>query len=532
MSTHESGEASLQKADNTAGESKQFTIEEEVKEAGLNRAEDQSLEDIHQGLQKLKQEVLDRGNQDRNRLLIQEAVNVCKRKLNADDVRSILQPRAIAEADIDSPAGVDKTPAWESEVVGSNLLDSMADEVRKLFVIGESELTAVVLWIVHTHAHDEARISPYLWLWSPVKGCGKSNLLGFMKVLVHRPMGCTFITAAVLYRSIQANKPTLLIDEVDKFLNSNPELRGVFQDGHRRGGSVPRCVQGPNGTFTVVDFPTWAPRVMAGLNRLPAEITDRTIKLVLQMVTREEQDTIEDFDEMEIGSQQYDLKRKIVRWVEDHRDNLATNWKPELPALHPPRLRDNWRAFAAIADEAGGAWPERVRLACVELSEPELAERDDGLDMLRCIRSIFKDRHSDQIRTETLLEELVEMEDEKWAGYNDGQWPLKPGQLAEVLRPFNVKPKPLDFGNSSKRNQKRGYHRDWFAKAWDRYLKAPQNEVSQVSQVSQANGSGASALEAVTGVTGVTGNPEDPMNELELFEEQEERRAIEDETTH
>ena len=512
MSTHESGEASLQKADNTAGESKQFTIEEEVKEAGLNRAEDQSLEDIHQGLQKLKQEVLDRGNQDRNRLLIQEAVNVCKRKLNADDVRSILQPRAIAEADIDSPAGVDKTPAWESEVVGSNLLDSMADEVRKLFVIGEHQLTAVVLWIVHTHAHDTARVSPYLWLWSPVKGCGKSNLLGFMRSLVINPLGCTFITPSALFRSIQANKPTLLIDEIDKFLNSSSELRGVFQDGHKRGGSVPRCVPVPNGTFTVEHFPTWAPRVIAGLNRLPAEITDRSIKIVLQMVTKEEQKSIEDFDELEVGSQQFDLKRKIVRWVQDHFENLRNNWTPAIPDLPTPRARDNWRAFVSIADEAGGEWPERARLACVQLSEPELAERDDGLDMLRCIRSIFKDRHSDQIRTETLLEELVEMEDEKWAGYNDGQWPLKPGQLAEVLRPFNVKPKPLDFGDSSKRNQKRGYHRQWFEKAWGRYLKAPKDEASQVSQVSQANGSGASALEAVTGVTGVTGNPEDPMS--------------------
>jgi hypothetical protein len=447
------------------------SIEKDVKDAGLNCEEDQSLEKIHQGLQKLKQEVLGRGDQDRNRLLIQEAVNVCKGKLNADDVRSILQATATEQTDTVSSTGVDETPAWESIVVGYDLLDSIADEVRNLFVIGESELTAVVLWIVHTHAHDEARISPYLWLWSPVKGCGKSNLLGFMKSLVAKPMSCTFITAPVLFRSIQANKPTLLVDEIDKFLNRDMELRAVFQDGHRRGGSVPRCVKQPDGTYSVEDFPTWTPRVMAGLGRLEAEITDRSIKVVLQMVTKAEQGLIEDFDELEIGSQQFDLKRKIIRWVQDHRENLQKNWKPELPPLHPPRLRDNWRAFASIAHEAGGDWPERVNVACVELSQPEVTERDDGLDMLRCIKAIFDDRVSDIIPSEHLIEKLVEMEDEKWAGYNDSQWPIKAVQLAEVLRPFNIRPERLDFGTSSSRNQKRGYHKDWFAKAWDRYLK-------------------------------------------------------------
>jgi hypothetical protein len=174
-------------------------------------------------------------------------------------------------------------------------------------------------------------------------------------------------------------------------------------------------------------------------------------------------------------------------------------------------LRDNWRALVAIADEAEGEWPQRARLACVELSEPELAERDDGLDMLRCIRSIFKDRHSDQIRTETLLEELVEMEDEKWAGYNDGQWPIKAVQLAEVLSPFGIKPKRFDFGIYSNRLQKRGYKKEWFEKPWDRYLKAPENKASQVSQVSHPNNNTTSSVTYSLPVTDVTDDPEDPI---------------------
>ncbi len=531
MTHRDTSTASSQQTDSPVGK---LTIEEELAICGLNRIKDADLETVYGGLQKLKQRLLDSSDGDRTKILIQGAVKACRGALPADDVRTILRPQSaeLEPADLgfeDKYTGVDETPPWESEVEGSELLDAIAHEVRRFFVIGEEQLTAVVLWIVHTHAHDEARVSPYLWFWSPVKGCGKSNLLSLMKALVHNPLLCTSITASVLFRTIQAFKPTMLIDEIDKFLSNNLELRGIFQDGHRRGGKVPRNVMGPDGNYTVEFFSTWAPRVIAGLNRLPAEIGDRAIKVTLQMMLSVEEHTVEDLDELELTNQQLPLKRKIIRWVQDHRENLRRNWKPELPTLPTPRARDNWRAFAAIADECGGAWPERVRLACVELSGAEASQRDDGLDMLRSIKMIFDDQFADRIRSVDLLEKLNEMEDQKWPSYNDGQWKIKPAQVAELLSPFGIRPDRIWFGPHATRSQFRGYMKEWFQNSWDRYLQAPVAEASPVSPPPEtlvSNGS----LEMK--VTEVTDHSDVSMDELELFDEQEEREALKNDKTH
>jgi len=519
--------ASPQQTDSPVGK---LTIEEELAICGLNRLKDADLETVYGGLQKLKQRLLDSSDGDRIKILIQGAVKACKGVLPAADVRTILVPTSAEEEPAnDRYTGVDETPPWESEVEGSELLDAIADQVRRFFVIGEEQLTAVVLWIVHTHAHDESRVSPYLWLWSPVKGCGKSNLLSLMKALVHNPLLCTSITASALFRSIEAFKPCLLIDEIDKFLSRNEQLRGIFQDGHRRGGSVPRSVPGPNNEYSVEFFSTWAPRVIAGLNRLPAEIGDRSIKVTLQMMLSSEEHTVEDLDELELTDQQLPLKRKIIRWVQDHRENLRRNWKPELPTLPTPRARDNWRAFASIADEAGGDWPERVRLACVELSGVEASQRDDGVDMLRSIKAIFDDRFSDRIPSQDLLEKLNEMEDQKWPSFNDGQWAIKPAQVSELLSPFGIRPAQIWVGPHATRVQKRGYMKEWFEQSWARYLPADVDEASPVSPPPETLVSSGS-LEMK--VTEVTDYPEVSMDEFELFDEQEEREALKDDKTH
>lgn len=168
-------------------------------------------------------------------------------------------------------------------------------------------------------------------------------------------------------------------------------------------------------------------------------------------------------------------------------------------------------------------------MACVELSGAEASQRDDGLDMLRSIKAIFDDRFSDRIPSNDLLEKLNEMEDQKWPGFNDGQWAIKPNQVSELLSPFGIKPKAIWFGPHATRVQKRGYMKKWFEEPWARYLPADVDEASPVSPPSEtlvSNGS------LDMRVTEVTDHPEVSMTELELFDEQEEREALKNDKTH
>ena len=506
----------------TARKRPEPTIEEVLADCGFDK-EDLDLEGTHQCLQKLKGWMLEHPDGDRNRLLAQGAVSRCKGVLNADDVRGILLPAIRTSASTSNDITVDETPPWKVPVDGAELLHDIASEVRRFFVIGEAQLTAVVLWIVHAHLHDASRVSPYLWLWSPVKGCGKSNLLGLIKSLVTKPLPCSHITPSALFRSIEKFKPTLLIDEIDKFLRRNMELRGIFQDGHRRGGQVVRSVPNANGDYDAVSFSTWAPRVMAGLGSLPSEITDRSIRVVMQMILKADEDAIEEFDELEIAEDQLPLKRRIVRWSADNFEMLQRDWKAEMPDLGSPRKRDNWRALITIADRAGGVWPELARSASIELSGGADAEGDDAIDLLSDVRDIFEAHWSDQIQSVTLLEDLNGLEDRKWPRWNDGQWPIKPAQLAELLKPFDIKPKRLDFGTANVRDQKRGYKKIWFVKVWERYLDPPADQPSQASQVSQGNG-----LAGVS-VTGLAPWDEDVTDVTDVTEEGREESYEEDE---
>lgn len=45
-----------------------------------------------------------------------------------------------------------------------------------------------------------------------------------------------------IFRIVEMQQPTLLIDEADSFLPDNAEPRGILNSGHRRGGSVMRTV--------------------------------------------------------------------------------------------------------------------------------------------------------------------------------------------------------------------------------------------------------------------------------------------------
>jgi hypothetical protein len=79
--------------------------------------------------------------------------------------------------------------------------------------------------------------------------------------------------------------PTLLLDQSDAAFNGNREyggaLRGVLNNGHRRGGKYSRCEQA--GTkFVRRDFETFCPKAIAGIGRLSDTVANRSIPIRLK----------------------------------------------------------------------------------------------------------------------------------------------------------------------------------------------------------------------------------------------------------
>src|SRR5262249_3025108 len=127
---------------------------------------------------------------------------------------------------------------------------------------------------------------PYLNICSPEKRCGKTRLLECLQLLVPKPRPMIRPTEAVLFRTIDKEKPTLLLDEIDTIYTTDADersegLRAVLNAGFQAGAfaNVPRCI---GRDAEPRDFNTFCPKAIAGIGKnLPDTVRDRSIEIRL-----------------------------------------------------------------------------------------------------------------------------------------------------------------------------------------------------------------------------------------------------------
>jgi Protein of unknown function (DUF3631) len=271
---------------------------------------------------------------------------------------------------------------WPEPIAGAALLDEIANAVRKHVVMSDQARDAVALWALHTYVIRRFAISPKLFVRSAVRSCGKSTLLEVLSHFVARPMLAANITTATAFRIIAKHQPTLLIDEVDSFLGDNEELRGILDASHRHDGHVPRLV-GDN--YEPRNFRVYTAVALAGIGSLHSTLMDRAIVVDLQR-----RRVGESIASLRIGKTGHldDIARRIVRFVADNEEHIAA-MEPAMPHGLYNRNADNWFALLAIADVAGGTWPQRARSAA-EAARIAASGDEDWLELLLAdIRDAF-----------------------------------------------------------------------------------------------------------------------------------------------
>jgi hypothetical protein len=99
-------------------------------------------------------------------------------------------------------------------------------------VLTDAQAMLVTLWIAMTHAIDAFDFAAYLHITSPVPECGKSRLLEVLEPLVAQPWKTSRVSAAVLMRKIDAQHPTLLLDESDAQFNGDEQYAEALRAGN------------------------------------------------------------------------------------------------------------------------------------------------------------------------------------------------------------------------------------------------------------------------------------------------------------
>jgi putative DNA primase/helicase len=314
---------------------------------------------------------------------------------------------------------------------------------------------------LHCYTIDAAFITPILLITSPVKRCGKTTLLELLGALVPKLLLASSITPAALFRSIEKYSPTLLVDEADTFLANNDELRGVINAGHTRGTA--KVIRSAGDKHEPRVFSTWCPKAIALIGRLRDTLEDRSI--IIEMRRRAPNEKVERLRRDRIHQELNPIRRRAARWATDYLEQIREA-DPDVPDSLHDRAQDNWRSLFAIADVAGGEWPDRARQVAVALSGP--ADENDNaprVQLLLDLRQLFEKRQVDRLPSEDVVAALVKMEDRPWPEWKQGK-PLSKRQLASLLKPFRVRPKVLRTNGGTFR----GYELNDFQDAFARYL--------------------------------------------------------------
>jgi hypothetical protein len=351
---------------------------------------------------------------------------------------------------------------------GAEILDEVSRYVRRHVVLSEAQADAVALWAVNTHVFDGSDFVPYLGITSAEKRSGKSRLLDVLSHLVARPWRYDNASDAVFFRKIGTERSTVLFDEADslfKKAEDRPETVGAWNAGFHRKGIVSRC-EGKK--FELRDFSVFSPKAFAGIGEPPDTLRDRAIPI--RLLRKTSGDEVERFRQRTAEIEAGALRARVEGWTEKIREPLteAIHARPTMPPGLTDRAEDILEPLFAIADLAGGAWPERGRRSLVEVMTGAAAEDNSvGVRLLRDIRAVFDERDAIALRSEELTTALNAIEESGYASWNKGRG-MTPANLAGKLRPFGIEPKPLRFGMDE---QRRGYRLADFEDAFDRFCR-------------------------------------------------------------
>lgn len=400
-----------------------------------------------------------------------------------------------------------------AEADGAALLDEV-DQMLSTFIAFPSEETrwAVVLWILHTHVVDAFETSPRLAFLSPEKGSGKTRALEVCEMLVPTPLLTVNVTPAYLIRKLaDEERPTLLFDEIDTVFgprakSDNEEIRGLLNSGYRRGATSGRCVVRGK-TVLTEDFPSFAAVALAGLDDLPDTVMSRSV--IVRMRRRAHHETVKPFRRRVHEPIGHALRDRISGWARNQYAVLEGAW-PDLPEGVEDRDADVWEPLIAVADAAGGYWPDRARVSAVSLVSLARGERQGmGITLLQDLHTIFED--SDWMGTQEILAALKELDESPWADLHGKG--IDANNLAFRLGKYEISSRQIKAIN------RKGYRRQDLHDAWTRYL--PQVPSGSVTGGKPISKEGVSSTPSLSRGNGETHETHEPTSDLIPVEQQE-----------
>ena len=359
---------------------------------------------------------------------------------------------------------------WLDPVETQALLQKISAKIRKYIVLRPEAVIATALWTMTAWAHEGATHSPILAAISVEPDSGKSTLLGVLRFLVPKPFVSVEPTGPSVYRTVDREHPTLIIDEADDLFYRKSDLRAIVNAGWSRGTRIPR-----QGRW----YDPFCPKILGilGKTKLPRTIASRSI--ILRMWPKKPDEKAEDFayaDDPEFST----IRRKLARWAADN-VRVIKDLKPPQPPGFNNRLNANWKLLLQIAQHAGVGWFEQARRSAIYLSRVPY-EPSAGVQLLAALRAMFT-KNCREITSEQVVQELLADPNSQWHEYRS-RGPITKNQVAALLKDFEIRPVVV---HPTKRADlsRHGYRAAQFEDAFARFL-PPEPNIRTHSSVGAA----------------------------------------------
>ena len=357
-----------------------------------------------------------------------------------------------------NPSALSQLEPWPDPVDGAELLNQLVSECCRFLVLPDHGDVMLAAWTLHTYCFEQFDYSPILHVTSPTKQCAKSRVLEVLAKLAHNPKSSSNMTAATMFRTIETRKPTLLLDEMDRSPKDKKEMITiVLNAGFHRDGKVDRC---EGDEHKVKTFGVYCPKALAGIGDYTTDtVTDRSIQLSMQKKLKSQE--VEKFRRY----QNEELQRKCARWAKDNLDMLASS-RPQMPNTLSDRQEDIWECLFAIAEIAGGEWPQKVWDAASAQAADSVAQVTDDLVLPVALRQYFTETQSVKAASNEICEWLNFQDDLPFKDWRRGKG-IDPRFLARKLKPYGITPRNLNLGGSSRL---KGYLLEELERVFQRYL--------------------------------------------------------------
>jgi len=212
----------------------------------------------------------------------------------------------------------------------AELLECCRKWVHRYVVLSREQGLVIAAWVLHTWTIDAAECTPYLHITAPEKGCGKSRLLETLEPIVCNACRTGGMSPAALVRTMDQERPTLLLDEIDAAMGGEKEysevLRGILNEGFRRGGNF-RKVEGKKHELRV--FHVFGAKAIAGIGKIPETVQSRS--LVIEMRRKTHLEEVAAFRMREVKESAVLLATSLKAWASNDRLQYLREARPQIP---------------------------------------------------------------------------------------------------------------------------------------------------------------------------------------------------------